>query len=255
MKIATKKAAGYGVLTALMLVVSAYQLVSANRFLAAIEGISGADYQSVTTALQLMSDRNEIDLRTRHYFLSGSAADAGKLKDALEAFEVTLGQIRPGRNSARQQTEIDRLHHFWNTYQANLAAAQRDRRDSPQVPEELEESLDQLRTQTETLYQLSKEAIDTGIEPSRRLIRQTRAVLLSVDALALALSALAVFLIIRSVSAPLNSLQQGTRALAEGKSFYRLDTSRNDELAHLAKDFNTLVQKLRELEEKTKPHA
>ncbi len=255
MKITTKIAAGYGVLTACILVVSAYQLVSANRFLSAIEGISGADYQAVTTALQLMGDRDAVDRFTRSYFLSGSTDDAGKLKDALEAFETTLGQISPARSSARQQTEIHRLHQFWNSFQANLAAAQHNRRDSPQLPEELEESLDQLRTQTQTLYQLSKEAIDAEIEPSRRLIRQTRAVLLSVDALALALSALAAFLIIRSVSAPLKSLQQGTRALAEGKSFYRLDTSRNDELAYLAKDFNTLVQKLRELEEKPKPHV
>ncbi len=76
---------------------------------------------------------------------------------------------------------------------------------------------------------------------------------LSVDALILALGALAAFLINRSVALPLNSLQQGTRALVEGKSFYKLDTSRNDELAHLAKDFNTLVQRLRELEERIKP--
>ena len=57
------------------------------------------------------------------------------------------------------------------------------------------------------------------------------------------------FLIYRSISIPLVHLTAGTRAIAEGKFYYRLDTSRNDEFAQLAKDFNTMTHRLNELDE------
>jgi methyl-accepting chemotaxis protein len=55
-------------------------------------------------------------------------------------------------------------------------------------------------------------------------------------------------LIFRSISKPLANLTEGTRALAEGKLSYRLDTSGKDELSQLAKDFNSLTHRLNELE-------
>jgi len=56
-------------------------------------------------------------------------------------------------------------------------------------------------------------------------------------------------LIVRSISKPLAHLTEGTRAIIEGKYFYRLDTSRKDEFAQLAKDFNTMIRRLSELDE------
>jgi methyl-accepting chemotaxis protein len=66
--------------------------------------------------------------------------------------------------------------------------------------------------------------------------------------IAFAISILVSFLILRSISKPLANLTEGTRALMEGKLFYRLDTSGKDELAQLAKDFNSLARRLNELE-------
>jgi methyl-accepting chemotaxis protein len=51
-------------------------------------------------------------------------------------------------------------------------------------------------------------------------------------------------LIVRSAR-PASSLAQGTRAMASGGPYYRLDTSRNDEIAQIAKDFNTIAERLK----------
>ena len=66
---------------------------------------------------------------------------------------------------------------------------------------------------------------------------------------ALAISILVSFLIYRSISNPLANLTEGTRAIAEGKFYYRLDTSRNDEFSQLARDFNTMTRRLNDLDE------
>jgi signal transduction histidine kinase len=44
-------------------------------------------------------------------------------------------------------------------------------------------------------------------------------------------------------------LTEGTRAIAEGKFFYRLDTTRDDEFSQLAKDFNTMTRRLDALDQ------
>jgi two-component system sensor histidine kinase GlrK len=75
---------------------------------------------------------------------------------------------------------------------------------------------------------------------------------LSAAALALILSCLVSFAMIRSISEPLHNLTQGTRAISEGKFFYRLDTSRNDEFSQLAKDFNSMTRRLNELDQMKK---
>jgi len=66
------------------------------------------------------------------------------------------------------------------------------------------------------------------------------------------LSCFVSFVIVQSISSPLRQLTQGTRAIAQGKFFYRLDTSHNDEFAQLAKDFNTMSERLNELDQMKK---
>jgi two-component system sensor histidine kinase GlrK len=63
------------------------------------------------------------------------------------------------------------------------------------------------------------------------------------------LSILVSLLIVRSISKPLANLTEGTRAIADGKFFYRLDTTRKDEFAQLAQDFNKMTLRLNELDE------
>ncbi|HEX7090852.1 MAG TPA: HAMP domain-containing protein [Longimicrobiales bacterium] len=44
------------------------------------------------------------------------------------------------------------------------------------------------------------------------------------------------------------SAERGTREVAEGNFRYRLDTSRSDEFAQVARDFNTMTERLAELD-------
>ena len=91
--------------------------------------------------------------------------------------------------------------------------------------------------------------MSSKVERSRKTGDTAVLVLWISTAVVLAISILVSFLIFRSISKPLGHLTEGTRAIAEGKFFYRLDTTRNDEFAQLAKDFNTMTRRLNELDE------
>ncbi|WP_462157268.1 ATP-binding protein [Pseudoalteromonas sp. GB56] len=66
---------------------------------------------------------------------------------------------------------------------------------------------------------------------------------------AIAASMLLSFLFTRTLIGPINSLRQGTNAIAEGKLDTRVNiaSSRSDELGDLAKDFNSMAQRLETL--------
>jgi two-component system sensor histidine kinase GlrK len=65
----------------------------------------------------------------------------------------------------------------------------------------------------------------------------------------LLLSLLVSALIARSISEPLNRLAEGTREVAAGQFDYRLDARGGDEFAQVAQDFNTMIERLGELDQ------
>ena len=92
-------------------------------------------------------------------------------------------------------------------------------------------------------------AIAADSETSTRIGRNALFISWSALAVPVVLGAFASFLIFRSISIPLANLLEGTNAMASGKYFYRLDTSRKDELSRLALDFNALTQRMAELDQ------
>jgi len=99
------------------------------------------------------------------------------------------------------------------------------------------------------VYHVTLRVMSSKVEASRKTGATAVLVLWIATFVALAISVLVSLLIVRSISKPLAHLTEGTRAIADGKFFYRLDTTRNDEFAQLARDFNTMTLRLNELDE------
>jgi CHASE3 domain sensor protein len=247
MRITARITLGYGIIIILLAASTFYQLSANRRLVTVIGSLSGVSQREVTANLQLMSDRDRMEESLKRFLLNGSAEDSAQLKEATEDIRRSMDQIRAGEHPQREQLEINRLVQFWNAYSNAVTRIQPARAgESQQVPGELQEPLDQLRIQIQTLYQLSRDAVTAEAEKGRDLAKKSEIVLLSMGVLVVLASALSAFLVIRSISVPLVALLQGARAITEGKSFYRLDTSRNDELSQLAKVFNDLRQRATE---------
>src|SRR5262249_27544400 len=55
-------------------------------------------------------------------------------------------------------------------------------------------------------------------------------------------------LIVRSITVPLRRLTHGTRAIAKGQFWHRLPAHGHDEFAEVARDFNSMAERLGDLE-------
>ena len=249
MKVANRVAAGYVALILLPAVLLTIQVIALRRLEALNRSNSGENARIALAAVGLIRDRDQIEEQARRYFGMGDPTAKDELKETMASFESSLRLIQEHQGSARERSEASRLTQFWNEFNGLVSKTPPPPRtpskgSPPDLPGDLSEQLDRLRAQSLTVF-------DVGIQEMRRQAAEagtsgTRAELISgwVGSAAIVVATLLAVLIVRSISIPLRDLSEGTRGITEGKDFYRLDTSRKDELGQIAKDFNNLAERL-----------
>ncbi len=250
MKITIRIISGYGLLIGVLIALVIYQVITINRMQSVNQTLSEANFQNALTCLQAMRDRDLVDEYTQKLFALGDPGYLNQLKEFQRDFEVRLSELQNGLTSERERLEVNRLIQLWYSFTEDLQEFQQP---LPQgglaMPQNLQDGLDQLRAQIESVYRSTVDSMSSGVEISKKTGR-TAVLVLWLSAFAVfAISIPVSFLILRSIYKPLAHLTEGTRAIAEGKFLYRLDTSRNDEFSQLAKDFNTMTRRLNELDE------
>ncbi len=246
MKVSSRISLGYGILLASLLLLAGIQVYAIRRLQVLIEDTAGSGTSAATTSLELMQDAELIAENAGRYFRE-SDPEARKQIDSLrETFHSDLQQLRADIRSESENREAERLSGFWQQFLGNLERVPTVSKPG-EIPPGLAEDLDRLKTQTRTLYQASLMTIEAQAEEARAIARRTERVSWVLATGVAVAGGLISLLIVRSVSIPLNSLAEGTRAMAKGGSSYRLDTSRSDEIAQIAKDFNTVAERLNSL--------
>ena len=249
MKITTRITVGYGILIALLGGLVLYEVVTIRRMESINRNLSRVDFQTAIDCLQMMRDRDLLEEYARKAYVLQDLDYIAQLKNYQEEFESALQKIRSAATSSRQQTETNRLAEFWQTFVADFSRQPPGAAVAGSLPVELQDDLERLQAQALTVYQANSHSIVNAAEESSKTGEMAQLISWCAALAAVILSALVSFLIYRSISIPLVHLTEGTRAIAEGKFHYRLDTSRNDEFAQLAKDFNAMIHRLNELDE------
>jgi signal transduction histidine kinase len=252
MKITTRIISGYGLFIAVLITLVIYQVIIINRMQSIIRNLSSISFQDGLACLQALRDRDLVEEFTIKSFATRADPDyLLKLQESQKGFESRLRQIRTFAKSAEEQAEVNKLSQVWKTFIADKERMLQTLTNggSPLLPESLQNDLDQLRAQTFSVYEAGVRSMSSMVEKSRKTGETAALVLYCATIAALAISILISYLIFRSISKPLAHLTEGTRAIAEGKFFYRLDAARNDEFSQLARDFNTMTLRLNELDE------
>jgi two-component system, NtrC family, sensor histidine kinase GlrK len=254
MRIATKIFTGYGVVIVLMAVVITYQVLLINRLQSIQQGLSGLNFQAAGTALEMMRLMDGVEEYTKKSYLLRDPEYGARRKDFEREFDTALTRLQPLAQSKAEQTEVERLRRFWAEFAAEGARPPPGDASEPaqEIPPSLQQKLDALHTQVKTVYSSTLQEREIEAKRSAEMGRRAMWVSWSAAIVALLLSLMVSVVILRSIAEPLLHLTEGTRAITEGKFFYRLDTARNDEFAQLAKDFNSMTTRLNELDEMKK---
>jgi len=250
MKITTRIISGYGLFIAILAGLAIYQVITVRRMQSFNHTLRETKFQNAVTSLHAVRDHEIIVELARKSFITAGPDYVRSLGDFEKDYESQLEKVKKNAPSAEERDSISRLEQLWVPFAERLRILQRDLpEEGASLPESLENDMERLGLLTDSLYQASLRSMSAEVQKSRAASENVVLILWFSVFAALAISILVSILIYRSIANPLASLTEGTRAIAEGKFYYRLDTSRNDEFSQLAKDFNTMTHRLSELDE------
>jgi two-component system sensor histidine kinase GlrK len=249
MKIATRIISGYGILILLLASVLTYQVIAVHRMRSINRTMAGVNFHAALASLQLMRDLDLVEEYTKKALLLGDQDYHEQLQTSRDNFTATLEDLRAHTSSERERAEVERLAEFWRALLQDVSELPRASPAEPvaNFPPGLQDHFDRIQAQGFTVYQRVLHSISADADTLRRTGDRMETLAWIAAAMALVLSALVSFLIVRSISLPLRHLTEGTRAIAAGKFYYRLDTSGRDEFAQVARDFNVMTLRLGEL--------
>jgi len=250
MRIATKIISGYGILIVVMSALLAYQVFAIYRLESTVRKLSSIDFRSARLSLELMRGRDLVEEFTRKFFVLGDPGYEHQMGEHRASFDRTLAELRSTVRSKKEAEETDRVVQSWSRFLQDLSAHRGDPSQEwvDNLPDGLADHLNKLRDQCLAVHVATLAEIDGEVEKARQTGWRAEMISWSAAGTALILSCIVSFLIVRSISRPLRQLTAGTRAIAEGRFFYRLNTDTHDEFAELARDFNTMTNRLRELD-------
>jgi len=110
----------------------------------------------------------------------------------------------------------------------------------------------QLQLETEMMLNAVQAVIDERVQAAADIGKEAERVTWIAGSLSLLLGILVAALIVRSINDPLRRLVKGTQALSKGQFWHRLRTDGGDEFAELAGHFNTMTERLSELDQMKK---
>jgi methyl-accepting chemotaxis protein len=246
MKITTRIISGYVLFIAILAGLLAGQAITAGRMLSIIRTLSGSGFQQELACLQALRDGDLVEENISKLLAAGADPEIlKKLQESQETFETSLKGIRTYAQSGKDLAEANRLSQLWIAYLADQEALlQHLPKNGTVLPQSLQNDLEQLRAQTLSVYQAGLHSASSKAEESRRTGETAVLALYCAALVSLATCILVSFFIYRSISKPLAQLMEGVRSMAEGRHYFRLDTSRTDELSLLARDINKITDRL-----------
>jgi len=253
MRVATKVATGLVLLAALLIGVLTYFVVVVRQLVAVNQELTAIHFRTTTVALELLHQLDELEQSARKFFVTRDPGYANRVADARDAFAGGLAELQALAPRGCQPVTVHNLGEQWQQFA--FAAVPRQEMASrlgatsdAELLEVLAAPLEKLHLQTWAVLTASRDGIATQVGRAVGAGQAAQQLSLIVAGLALLIAVLIAALTVRAIKEPLQRLTEGTRTVARGTFTYQLDTSRGDEFAELAEDFNTMVRRLGELD-------
>lgn len=249
MKVATKLGGAFGVQGAILVGVLVYHVGVTREAVSTSYELSDISSRVFAGTAEQLGRIAQLDENASKYVVTRDPGYLEKFRQILGDFDAALLRLESTALSERESARFAALLEEWDRFRPLAerlpAFAQAAAPDSLSL---LERQLDTLHVLARSLGEASQAAMLARLERSASAARSAERLSWIAASTALLLSILISALIIRSISESLARLKRGTHEVAAGNFRYRLDTSRSDEFAQVAHDFNTMTQRLAELD-------
>jgi two-component system sensor histidine kinase GlrK len=249
MKVVTKLRAAFALYITLLGVLLIYHVSTVRHAVATGHELTELTARVRATSTVQVTRVAQLSENAAKYAVTNDSGYLNKFRQLANAYAVELRHLQSLRLSGGEQQEVGILTSEWQSLgdpTARLASfgqveSYSERQDSLSV---FQSALDALQLQTQRVGEATQAVMGAELERSADAATLAERVSLLAAIAILAATVLMSALLARSISEPLHRLTEGTHRVAEGQFDYRLDTSRNDEFAQVARAFNTMTRRL-----------
>src|SRR5580765_3016593 len=251
MKVSTMIIAGYVVLILLTVAVLSYQVYTIQQLNDINSQLANANVSDALTSLNLLFKEGLIEDGAVKYLGTRYAQYLDQFENSGSDLVKDLQALKQNAKSESELQAIEQVFKSWKAVEETFAAAENlpKKSQSDEVAMRLNDQLHTLYNDSRFLVAETQTAINNaGARSSKMAANASRVSIIAAGA-ALLLSILVSVPIIWSITSRLRELGKATRMVAAGQFEHRMPASGNDEFANLARDFNTMAQKLGELDQ------
>lgn len=253
MRIATKLWIGYGLLVLLLGGLLAHHISLVRDLVADQRRLAAISSRLAISSTEQSYWLERLEENAAKYEVTGDPGYAEQFVLVTERIRESLPRLDSvTAMSAAERQEVERLVRAWERFESSLPAPLLPPGAVAEGPElaaaEIGEAVAELRRRARRLTAASRTSMELQAEASARRAASARRLAWFVAAGAILLGGLVPLLLIRSISGSLRRLAEGAHAVAAGDFDFRLDGSDDREFRRLAEDFNTMVERLGELD-------
>ncbi|HET9215827.1 MAG TPA: HAMP domain-containing sensor histidine kinase [Terriglobia bacterium] len=257
MSVSRRVVLSVGLLVLLALGVLGYQLWTVYRLQGITNELSKISFVAASSLLKMELDADDLDVYFRRYLSYGKASrNDAPLDDRIQNIDQSFQELEQLRQPWEAPDEIAILSSAWIQYKAQIESvrqiAPEDGFDADEFPPSLEEAQKTYRSQIVTARDAVVASMGADVARNRTMGDQAVSVSIAAAAVFLVLSVAITFFTLRAINAPLRELTRGTRSIASGEFSHRIPVNGPSEFAELARDFNSMSEKLGELDQMKK---
>jgi two-component system sensor histidine kinase GlrK len=246
--------AGYVVLILLTVAVLSYQVYTITQLNDINTRLASTNVINARDSLYLSYYEGLIADGAMKYYGTRYPQYLDQVQSSGDDLEKGLQTLKQNATSESELQAIEQVFRTWSAVKEAIAAEEKlpKRSDDPEAAERLNDQLKMLYNDSQFMVAEAQTAIrNTASRSSKVAASASRFSIIAAGA-ALLLSILVSVPIIWSITTRLRELGKATRMVAAGQFEHRMPAIGTDEFSNLARDFNTMAQRLGELDQMKK---
>jgi two-component system sensor histidine kinase GlrK len=237
---------GFGIIILAMIAVNGYTLFELHSLSATVNNILTGDVQSIDAAKRLQTILVEEERHAQKYLVTRDTTYVNLFTETAKHFGEQLTALHALLTTPEQHRIIRRVEQAHTSAGKAILDAGAHPEDLNHAELAISDTMDVLDGELETLIGFNKNAISSSMSRlNAATSRSLRVVLFLTIGALLGMIAVA-FFITRTIVRPIRSLRVGTENVARGV-FAPIHVHSRDEMAMLAKAFNTMSEKLKQI--------
>jgi signal transduction histidine kinase len=252
MNVATRLRGAFAIYIALLAAVVVYHVRTIQRTVASGHTLAEISTRHRIASTDQLARITDMTSDVEKYLVTRDRGYLEKSLQSANAFGHELARFDSLPLSGGEREALHTLATDWRGVAVRLptlgavAAADSDR--ARDAVASIQRDLERVRSETERLGAAAQDAMSSELASSETAAGGAERIAYLAAVGALVLSILLSALLARSILGPLDRLAKGTREVAAGRYDYRLDAQGDDELAQVARDFNSMTERLDELD-------